>query len=94
MENVCHWCISMYLKHKNIDVIYFRAASLDVEPVYTFRAHIGPVLCLAINATGEQCYSGGIDSTIKCWNIPNSNIDPYDSFGMWLFNYSRRDYEY
>ena len=57
-----------------------KAASLDVEPVYTFRAHIGPVLCLAINATGEQCYSGGIDSTIKCWNIPNSNIDPYDSF--------------
>lgn len=60
---------------------FFRTASLDVEPVYTFRAHIGPVLCLAINATGEQCYSGGIDSTIKCWNIPNSNIDPYDSFG-------------
>ncbi|XP_076098487.1 striatin-3-like isoform X6 [Mytilus galloprovincialis] len=57
-----------------------KTASLDVEPVYTFRAHIGPVLCLAINATGEQCYSGGIDSTIKCWNIPNSNIDPYDSF--------------
>lgn len=63
--------------------VYFtcRAASLDVEPVYTFRAHIGPVLCLAIGATGEQCYSGGLDSTIKCWNIPSSNIDPYDSFG-------------
>lgn len=72
-------------------VFFSRAASLDVEPVYTFRAHIGPVLCLAINATGEQCYSGGIDCTIKCWNIPNSNIDPYDSFGMWLFHYSSRD---
>ncbi|KAK3093263.1 hypothetical protein FSP39_013411 [Pinctada imbricata] len=57
-----------------------KAASLDVEPVYTFRAHIGPVLCLAVSASGEQCYSGGIDSTIRCWNIPNSNIDPYDSF--------------
>lgn len=58
-----------------------RAASLDVEPVYTFRAHVGPVLSLAVSATGEQCFSGGMDTTIRCWNIPNSNIDPYDSFG-------------
>jgi striatin 1/3/4 len=57
-----------------------RAASLDVEPVYTFRAHNGAVLCLAMSPTGESCYSGGIDGTICCWNIPNSNIDPYDSY--------------
>lgn len=57
-----------------------RNASLDVEPVYTFRAHNGPVLCLAMSPTGESCYSGGVDGTIRCWNIPNSNIDPYDSF--------------
>lgn len=60
----------------------FRTASLDVEPVYTFRAHSGPVLSLAVSPTGEVCYSGGADATIRCWNIPNSNIDPYDSFGM------------
>lgn len=60
---------------------FFRAASLDVEPVYTFRAHVGPVLCLAVSPTGEQCYSGGMDTTIQCWNIPKSDIDPYDSFG-------------
>ena len=63
--------------------LFFRATSLDVEPVYTFRAHIGPVLCLAVNSTGEQCFSGGHDSTIRCWNIPSSNIDPYDSFGTY-----------
>ncbi|XP_025103844.1 striatin-3-like isoform X9 [Pomacea canaliculata] len=57
-----------------------KAASLDVEPVYTFRAHVGPVLSLAVSATGEQCFSGGVDATIRCWNIPSSNIDPYDSF--------------
>ncbi|KAK2181776.1 hypothetical protein NP493_382g02052 [Ridgeia piscesae] len=57
-----------------------RTASLDVEPIYTFRGHTGPILCLAMSATGETCYSGGLDSTIRCWNIPNSNIDPYDSF--------------
>ncbi|KAL5009242.1 hypothetical protein ScPMuIL_014823 [Solemya velum] len=57
-----------------------KAASLDVEPVYTFRGHIGSVLSLAVSSSGEQCFSGGIDSTIRCWNIPSSNIDPYDSF--------------
>lgn len=55
---------------------------MDVEPVYTFRGHAGPVLCLAMSATGEQCFSGGLDGTLQCWNIPGSNIDPYDSYGM------------
>ncbi|XP_048732372.1 striatin-3-like isoform X3 [Ostrea edulis] len=63
-----------------------KATSLDVEPVYTFRAHIGPVLCLAVTSTGEQCFSGGQDSTIRCWNIPSSNIDPYDSFDQNVLN--------
>ncbi len=58
-----------------------KTASLDVEPIYTFRAHQGSVLCLVMDPTGETCYSGGVDATIRCWNIPNSNIDPYDSFG-------------
>ncbi|KAK8758157.1 hypothetical protein V5799_004211, partial [Amblyomma americanum] len=57
-----------------------KTAALDVEPVYTFRAHSGPVLCLAMGATGEQCFSGGLDHTIRCWNVPSSAIDPYDSF--------------
>jgi striatin 1/3/4 len=57
-----------------------KSASLDVEPLYTFRAHTGPVLCLAISASGEQCYSGGLDGVINCWNLPNSSIDPYDSY--------------
>lgn len=62
---------------------FCRSASLDVEPLYTFRCHTGPVLCLAMSATGEQCYSGGLDGAIHCWNLPCANIDPYDSFGMW-----------
>lgn len=39
-----------------------KSASLDVEPLYTFRAHNGPVLCLAMSANGEQCYSGNIQN--------------------------------
>mgnify|MGYP001800336976 CR=1 FL=1 len=53
--------------------------------MYTFRAHQGPVLCLAMSATGEECFSGGVDSTIRCWNLPSSNIDPYDSYGKIFF---------
>ncbi|KAI4902191.1 hypothetical protein NFI96_029561 [Prochilodus magdalenae] len=40
----------------------------------------GPVLSLAITASGEQCFSGGLDSTIQWWNIPSSNVDPYDTY--------------
>ncbi|XP_048340678.1 striatin-3 isoform X4 [Sphaerodactylus townsendi] len=57
-----------------------KSASLDVEPIYTFRAHIGPVLSLAISSNGERCFSGGIDATIQWWNMPSPNVDPYDTY--------------
>lgn len=57
-----------------------KSAALDVEPVYTFRAHTGPVLALTVSPNGDLCFSGGMDTTIRCWNIPSSNVDPYDSF--------------
>ncbi|KAL6468646.1 hypothetical protein MHYP_G00221700 [Metynnis hypsauchen] len=57
-----------------------KCAALDVEPIYTFRAHRGAVLCVVISSNGEQCFSGGVDATIQSWNTPNPNIDPYDSY--------------
>ncbi|XP_029961844.1 striatin isoform X2 [Salarias fasciatus] len=57
-----------------------KSTSLDVEPIYTFRAHRGAVLSIVMSSTGEQCFSGGVDGTIQCWNTPNPNIDPYDSY--------------
>ncbi|KAM4772547.1 striatin isoform 2-T2 [Rhinophrynus dorsalis] len=57
-----------------------KSASLDVEPIYTFRAHRGPVLCVVMSSNGEQCYSGGTDGVIQSWNTPNPNVDPYDSY--------------
>ncbi|XP_072107106.1 striatin isoform X2 [Mobula birostris] len=57
-----------------------KSASLDVEPIYTFRAHRGPVLCVVMSTSGEQCFSGGTDGLIQCWNAPSSTIDPYDSY--------------
>ncbi|XP_070235837.1 striatin isoform X2 [Bos mutus] len=57
-----------------------KSTSLDVEPIYTFRAHKGPVLCVVMSSSGEQCYSGGADGLIQSWNTTNPNIDPYDSY--------------
>uniref|UniRef100_A0A8C3P0D4 Striatin 3 n=1 Tax=Cyanoderma ruficeps TaxID=181631 RepID=A0A8C3P0D4_9PASS len=64
-----------------------KSASLDVEPIYTFRAHIGPVLSLAISSNGEQCFSGGIDATIQWWNMPSPSVDPYDTYEKGKFLY-------
>lgn len=61
-------------------LISCRSASLDVEPLYTFRSHTGPVLCLAMCSMGNRCYSGGLDGNIHCWTLPSANIDPYDSY--------------
>uniref|UniRef100_A0A7N6BJP5 Striatin n=1 Tax=Anabas testudineus TaxID=64144 RepID=A0A7N6BJP5_ANATE len=41
---------------------------------------IRAVLSVVMSSTGEQCFSGGVDGTIQCWNTPNPNIDPYDSY--------------
>ncbi|KAG7306007.1 hypothetical protein JYU34_008577 [Plutella xylostella] len=58
-----------------------KSAGLDVEPLYTFRAHTGPVLCLAMGAArSEECFSGGLDGTIRVWNLPPPTADPYDPY--------------
>uniref|UniRef100_A0A8D0C2E6 Striatin 4 n=1 Tax=Salvator merianae TaxID=96440 RepID=A0A8D0C2E6_SALMN len=55
-------------------------AALDVEPVYAFRAHRGPVLSVAMGYNSEYCYSGGTDARIRCWRIPELGMDPYDVY--------------
>lgn len=41
----------------------------------------GAVLSLAMGQNGEACYSGGLDGTVRCWKIPDLNVDPYDNYG-------------
>ncbi|KAK7882591.1 hypothetical protein WMY93_028765 [Mugilogobius chulae] len=55
-------------------------AALDVEPIYTFRAHSGAVLSLTIGEDGDACYSGGLDGMVRCWKMPDLNVDPYDNY--------------
>ncbi|CAF92879.1 unnamed protein product [Tetraodon nigroviridis] len=57
-----------------------KCAALDVEPIYTFRAHSGAVLCVTMSSSGEQCFSGGVDGTIQSWNTPDAATDPYDPY--------------
>lgn len=35
-----------------------------------------------MSSSGEHVYSGSLDGTINAWKVPDSNIDPYDSYGM------------
>jgi len=57
-----------------------KSTQLDVEPVYTFRGHTGPVLCLCVSTSGDFCFSGGVDGSVRCWTIPPSSVDPYDTY--------------
>ncbi|XP_068176865.1 striatin isoform X2 [Antennarius striatus] len=57
-----------------------KCAALDVEPIYTFRAHSGAVLCVTVSSSGEQVFSGGVDGTIQSWNTPPPSVEPYDSY--------------
>ncbi|KRX77630.1 Striatin-3 [Trichinella sp. T6] len=56
------------------------SSSQDLEPVFTFRGHEGPVLCMCLSPTGDYCYTGGLDGTVRCWLMPPPTVDLYDSF--------------
>lgn len=101
-----NWSLSQVEKIKSS---LHRNAALDVEPIYTFRAHrwvlskviffhclkhqenkilffspSGAVLSLTMGEEGESCYSGGLDGSVRCWKMPDLNVDPYDNYGQWF----------
>lgn len=55
-------------------------ATLDLEPVYTYRGNTSRVLSLAVN--GNLIYSGSQNGQIVTWSLPANimNIDSYDSY--------------
>lgn len=55
-------------------------ATIDLEPVHTYRGHTCGVLSLCIN--GNKFFSGSQDGQIILWQIPANimNIDPYDAY--------------
>ncbi|TRY86675.1 hypothetical protein DNTS_025795, partial [Danionella cerebrum] len=61
-------------------------AALDVEPVYTFRAHSGAVLSLAMGEEGESCFSGGLDGTVHP-GVESSVLSGHED-AVWGLSYS------
>lgn len=57
-----------------------RSAIVDVEPVQTLRGHRNGVLCVAVGISGELCFSGSTDSTIRVWQLPGDFNDPFDMY--------------
>ncbi|KAI3422617.1 hypothetical protein GPALN_013117 [Globodera pallida] len=54
---------------------------VDIEPLYTFRGHRGPILALDLAPLGETCYTGGLDGNICCWTVPaTGGLDIYQTF--------------
>lgn len=75
---------TLKLWNLNKPVTNKRTSSLDLDPIYTFRGHVGGVLCCEIGGTSETgadvCYSGGMDATIRSWVIPSISLDPYEKY--------------
>jgi striatin 1/3/4 len=53
---------------------------VDIEPVYTFRGHDSAILSIDMSPTGDNLYTGSLDGTICCWQVPSVNIDIHDTF--------------
>lgn len=49
--------------------------------MYTFRGHLGPVVCIDLSLSGDTLYSGGHDGALCCWNVPSSTIDQHAAYG-------------
>lgn len=62
----------------------------ELEPVYTFRGHTGPVYSLALAADRGRVLSAGADSMIRVWTLPPSSLDPYDRHGVGVDYHLRR----
>lgn len=53
----------------------------DMEPVKTLRGHTSAVTSVCVSPLGEEIYTGSVDSTIRCWKMPDLAGDiygPYD----------------
>ncbi|ORX53461.1 WD40 repeat-like protein [Piromyces finnis] len=55
-----------------------KKSMIDIDPVYTYRGHLGPVL--SVDISDDICYTGGFDSTIRSWKVPPKNMELYSKY--------------
>ena len=51
----------------------------DVEPVWTFRGHMAPVVATAFGA--DFIVSAATDGSVRVWDVPPPGTTPYDVYG-------------
>uniref|UniRef100_A0A3B3DJ27 Striatin, calmodulin binding protein 4 n=1 Tax=Oryzias melastigma TaxID=30732 RepID=A0A3B3DJ27_ORYME len=54
---------------------------VDMSCILLFykRSHLH-IQSTLVSSDGESCYSGGLDGTVRCWKMPDLNVDPYDNY--------------
>jgi len=55
-----------------------KKSMIDIDPAYTYRGHMGPVL--SVDIADDICYTGGLDSTIRSWKVPPKNLELYSKY--------------
>ncbi|SPO35650.1 related to STRIATIN [Pseudozyma flocculosa] len=55
-------------------------AGADSDPLVTFRGHSAAVTCLAVSHHQRRIYSGSIDSSVRVWQLPDSNVEAYPPY--------------
>jgi len=55
-----------------------KKSMIDIDPSYTYRGHMGPVL--SVDISDDVCYTGGLDSTIRSWKVPPKSLELYSKY--------------
>jgi len=81
--NLC--CSGLFLFHQS----YLLPTTHPHTHTYT-HTHTprGSVLSVAVGASGDICFSGSTDTTIRVWQLPSDLGDPFDVYGkiIWFFH--------
>ncbi len=59
-----------------------KPATTELEPIYTFRGHTGPVYSLCLGADKGKALSAGGDGVVRVWTLPPITLDPYERHGV------------
>eukprot|EP00899_Mesostigma_viride_P014365 jgi/Mesvir1/2292/Mv19329-RA.2 len=57
------------------------ADAVDAEPQATFRGHLRTVCCAALASATNRAFSGGVDGSIRVWDLPPADYFLYASSG-------------